>query len=89
MSKVTGEMILSAIAEGHEKQKESFKQFSEKMDLKLHGVETSVHLRLDAQKDKIKDMDKKIDDLAEHVGILKLACFFAKWFKPGKLPEVS
>jgi len=82
MAKVTGEMILAAIASGQAKQDEAFKQFSDKIDLKLNGVENGVNIRLDAQKEKINKMEIKMDELSEHVGIIRFACTFAKWFKP-------
>ncbi len=82
MSKVTGEMILAAISAGQAKQDEAFKHFSEKMDLKLNGVENGLNARLDAQKEKIGKMEIKMDELSEHVGIIRFACTFAKWFKP-------
>lgn len=88
MAKVTGEMILEAIRANAESQNKAFETFEQKMELKLHGVEDSVHVRLDAQRDKMLTVEKKVDDLAEHVGVLKIACFFAKWFKPPKVPDL-
>lgn len=85
MSKVTGEMILKAISEQGEMQKERFIQLEKRVELRITTIERTLEDRLGAQRDRIKELWEDVKSLNDNVGFIKALCSFAKIFKTGKV----
>lgn len=63
--------------------------FEKQMDLKFHGLERAIDIRLDAQKEKITALDTmiatieiKVGDMSKHIGFIRVICDIARFIHP-------